>query len=269
MALARTSSGMALLPSKSSLRTTRGCSCAASWTAAARNQAHATAATPLTEAPWPGNEGCGGARARLTTCFKLSSLTTLRLHVNVRGRSKPPCRDVLPHLPTDSRIHTTRRRASVALLALSLFGAAGCAVGEGTRPNGLSYFLTADPASLDPAASNDVQSGEMVALLFDNLVQFDVDAGLVPGLATRWEADPTGTVYTFHLRSNARFHDGRLVTASVVRASMLRALAPGSGAARVWPLLPIKGAREYAAGAATSVPGIVVPNDSTVVFTLS
>jgi peptide/nickel transport system substrate-binding protein/oligopeptide transport system substrate-binding protein len=161
------------------------------------------------------------------------------------------------------------RRSGIALLALSMFGAAGCAVGEGTRPNGLSYFLTADPASLDPAASNDVQSGEMVALLFDNLVQFDVDAGLVPGLATRWEADATGTVYTFHLRSTATFHDGRPVTARVVRASMLRALAPGSGAARVWPLLPIKGAREYAAGTAASVPGIAVPDDSTVVFTLS
>jgi len=141
-------------------------------------------------------------------------------------------------------------------------------VGEGSRLNGLSYFLTADPASLDPAASNDVQSGEMVALLFDNLVQFDVDGRLVPGLAARWEADPTGTVYTFHLRSNAKFHDGRPVSAPVVRASMLRALAPGSGAARVWPLMPIKGAREYAAGTAGSVPGMAVPDDSTVVFTL-
>jgi peptide/nickel transport system substrate-binding protein/oligopeptide transport system substrate-binding protein len=158
---------------------------------------------------------------------------------------------------------------SVAFLASIICGLAGCAVGERARPQGLRYFLTADPASLDPAASNDVQSGEMVALLFDNLVQFDVDAGLEPGLATRWEADPTGTVYTFHLRSNARFHDGRAVDAHAVRASMLRALAPGSGAARVWPLLPIKGAREYAAGTATTAPGIAAPDDSTVVFTLS
>jgi ABC-type transport system substrate-binding protein len=160
-------------------------------------------------------------------------------------------------------------RSRLAFFASILCALAGCAVGGDTRPNGLSYFLTADPASLDPAASNDVQSGEMVALLFDNLVQFDVDAGLVPGLATRWSADATGTVYTFHLRAGAKFHDGRAVTARVVRASMLRALAPGSGAARVWPLLPIEGAREYAAGSATSVPGISVPDDSTVVFTLT
>src|SRR6476620_9753678 len=83
MALARISLLRALLPSKRSWRTTRGVSCAPRGTAAARSNASATAATPLTEAPWPGDEGRGEA-ARLTTCSKLGSLTTLRLHVNVR-----------------------------------------------------------------------------------------------------------------------------------------------------------------------------------------
>jgi peptide/nickel transport system substrate-binding protein len=58
-----------------------------------------------------------------------------------------------------------------------------------------------------------VQTGEVVALLFDNLVHFDTEARLQPGLATRWEADPTGRIYTFHLRSGATFHDGRPIGA--------------------------------------------------------
>src|SRR3954453_23613444 len=93
-------------------------------------------------------------------------------------------------------------------LALALVTAA-CAVGDAPRGNGLQYYLSADPASLDPALSNDVQSGEVVTLLFDNLVQFDPDAQLRPALATRWESDPRGTVYTFHLRTGATFHHGR------------------------------------------------------------
>ena len=144
-----------------------------------------------------------------------------------------------------------------------------CALGGDRRTGGLSYFLTADPASLDPALSSDVQSGEMVALLFDNLVQFDVDGRLQPGLATRWESDRSGRVYTFHLRSGATFHDGRPIDAGTVRASMLRALAPGTKGGRQWPLLPIRGAREYAAGTARDVPGIAVPDDSTIAFTLT
>ena len=147
--------------------------------------------------------------------------------------------------------------------------AAACAVGEGPRGSGLQYYETADPASLDPALSNDVQSGEVVALLFDNLVQFDADAQLQPGLATSWESDRTGAVYTFHLRTGATFHDGRPIGAAQVRASILRALDPAGKAGRQWPLFPIKGAREYAAGRAASVEGIAVPNDTTIVFTLT
>jgi peptide/nickel transport system substrate-binding protein/oligopeptide transport system substrate-binding protein len=178
-------------------------------------------------------------------------LTTLRLHVNVR-------------FPTGPAIRLLRRSLPTGLLLL-----AACAVGDAPRGSGLQYYESADPASLDPALSSDVQSGEMVALLFDNLVHFDVDAKLQPGLATRWETDATGTVYTFHLRTGARFHDGRPIDARSVRASLLRALDPASKAGRQWPLFPIRGAREYAAGKAARVPGIAVPDDSTIVFTLT
>src|SRR5690349_5107286 len=155
-------------------------------------------------------------------------------------------------------------------LPVVLLLAAACAVGgEEHAGAGLTYYLSADPASLDPALSSDVQSGEMIALLFDNLVEFDPDGRLEPGLATRWESDRSGTVYTFHLRSDARFHDGRPVDARAVRASILRALAPGSHTARQWPLFPIEGARAYAAGTARTVPGIAVPDDSTIRFTLT
>ena len=110
---------------------------------------------------------------------------------------------------TDVAILAIFCRCKPGILVLAAVALAACGVGDRSRAGGLTYFLTADPASLDPAASNDVQSGEMVALLFDNLVQFDVDAGLEPGLATHWEVDPSGMVYTFHLRSGATFHDGR------------------------------------------------------------
>jgi ABC-type transport system substrate-binding protein len=132
----------------------------------------------------------------------------------------------------------------------------------------LDYYFSYDPRSLDPALSTDVPTGEVVSLLFDNLTQFDADARLTPGLARTWEASAEGRVYTFHLRRNATFHDGRPIRAADVRASMMRALAPGSTGGRGWPLYPIRGARAYAAGQAKEVGGISVPDDSTVVLTL-
>jgi len=150
---------------------------------------------------------------------------------------------------------------------LLLAAAIGCA-DSGTSEGTLRYYLSADPVTLDPALSTDVQSGEMVTMLFDNLVQLDVDGRLVPGLATRWEVDSTGHTYTFHLRTGAAFHDGRPVTARDVEASILRALAPGS-TGRHWPLEPIRGAREYADGKARGIAGLRVPDDTTVIFTLA
>jgi ABC-type transport system substrate-binding protein len=132
----------------------------------------------------------------------------------------------------------------------------------------LNYYFTYDPRSLDPALSTDVPTGEVVSLLFDNLTQFDADAKLIPGLARSWETDAEGRRYTFHLRQDATFHDGRPIKAADVRASMLRALAPGSTGGRSWPLYPIQGARAYTAGQNQSVEGIRVTDDSTVILTL-
>jgi len=132
----------------------------------------------------------------------------------------------------------------------------------------LNYALSQDPRSLDPALSTDVPTGEMVTLVFDNLVQVKPDGALAPGLAHRWTVDPAGAVYTFQLRSGVTFHDGSRLSAPIVRGSLLRALAPGTSGGRGWPLYPIQGARAYAAGERPDVPGITVPDDSTLVLTL-
>jgi ABC-type transport system substrate-binding protein len=142
------------------------------------------------------------------------------------------------------------------------------ACGDGGSSRTLQYYFTYDPRSLDPALSTDVPTGEVIALLFDNLAQFDVDGHLQPGLARSWDTDSTGRIYTFHLRSNARFHDGTPVKASHVRQTFLRALDPATKGGRAWPLFPISGARAFANGEAKDVSGIASPDDSTVVLTL-
>src|SRR5690348_8198045 len=146
-------------------------------------------------------------------------------------------------------------RRPPVLLVLVLSACGGAAT---SSPTTLDYYFGSDPRSLDPALSTDVPTGEVASLLFDNLTRFDVDGTLVPGLARSWTVDRSGTTYTFHLRSGAAFHDGRPILAKDVGASFRRALAPGPGGGRGWPLFPIRGARAFASGQGDSLPGLVV-----------
>src|SRR5256885_14167533 len=138
------------------------------------------------------------------------------------------------------------------------------------RPPGhasLVYYETYDPRSLDPALSTDVPTGEMVALAYDGLTQFDPDGKLLPALADRWTISRgaggrTGLRYVFHLRAGVRFHDGTPGTPATVRQSLLRVPAPGTAGGRAWPLFPIARAQAYAAGRASDVPGIQLLGDS-------
>ena len=80
---------------------------------------------------------------------------------------------------------------------------------------------------------------------------------------------PSGRVYTFHLRQDATFHDGRPIKAA--GRARLPAARPGAGQHRRAQLAAVSrssGARAYAAGQAKEVEGIGVRDDSTLVLTL-
>ncbi|MEO8030658.1 MAG: ABC transporter substrate-binding protein [Gemmatimonadota bacterium] len=149
---------------------------------------------------------------------------------------------------------------------LALLGLLACTSPE--NPRTLNYYFYYDPRSLDPALSTDVPTGEVITTLFDNVTQFDADGHLQPGLASRWESDSSGRHYTFHIRTGARFHDGRPLTAASIRDSYLRALDPKLKGGRAWPLFPIAGAKAHSAGDSTARVGIAVPDDTTLILTL-
>src|SRR6476659_6639756 len=65
-----------------------------------------------------------------------------------------------------------------------------------------------DPRSLDPALSTDVPTGRAVNYLFDGLTRFTPEGNVEPGLATSWDVNADGSVYTFHLRRGVSFTDG-------------------------------------------------------------
>lgn len=115
-------------------------------------------------------------------------------------------------------------RTLLRLLILLLLAAPAHAAGT------LTVGIPLEPPNLDPTVGSAAAVDEVVyANVMEGLTRIGADGAVRPGLATRWEASPDGLHYTFHLRSGVRFHDGRALDAAVVRFSLDRARAPGSG----------------------------------------
>ena len=161
-----------------------------------------------------------------------------------------------------------RRWNDLSLLLTLLLVACGSGGDGATRRTLIDSRDNYDPRSLDPALSTDVPTGRAVGYLFDGLTRFTPDAQVVPGLATSWDINADGSIYTFHLRRGVTFTDGTPFIARQVATSWQRVLDPKVKGGRGWPLYPIKGAKEFADGKVTSIEGVATPNDSTVVVTL-
>ena len=132
---------------------------------------------------------------------------------------------------------------------------------------GVFRRLWSDPPTLDPHLTTDTTSSGVVVELFSGLVTMNTDLQLIPDIAERWEVDQTGTVYTFHLRENAKFHDGKPITAGDVKWSIERAANPETASPVADTYLnDIIGVEEALEGNTTDISGITVLDDHTIEF---
>lgn len=111
----------------------------------------------------------------------------------------------------------------------------------------LSEMTTADPST---DFSNSIL---WMSVVYEPLLWYDpLKNEFIPALAESYEHNEDSTVWTFHLRRDAKFHDGTPVTAEAVKFSIERTIALGQGAAFIWD----------------PVERIETPDDYTVVFYL-
>ena len=134
-------------------------------------------------------------------------------------------------------------------------------------PTGTFRRLWSDPPTLDPHLTGDTTSAGVVAEVFSGLVTLDTDLKLVPDIAESWTIQD-GTVYTFKLRANAKFHNGKPVTAQDFKWSMERAAAPDTASPVADTYLnDILGAEKYFDGEADEIVGLKVIDDHTLEIT--
>jgi len=106
----------------------------------------------------------------------------------------------------------------------------------------------AEPETLDPAIITGQPEGRIVHALFEGLCAFDRHGRPQPGMAESWNISEDGLTYIFHIRPEAKWSNGKPVTANDFVRSWKRTLTPATGSAYNYLLYPILNARAYAEG---------------------
>jgi peptide/nickel transport system substrate-binding protein len=110
-----------------------------------------------------------------------------------------------------------------------------------------------DPPMFNPAITSVISSFVVGCPIYSALTRMDVKGDISGDLAESWEISPDGLTYTFHLRKNILWHDGKPFTAADVKFSL------GEANSKLHPYrAPFRGVTSYEA-----------PDDHTFIMRLS
>ncbi len=126
------------------------------------------------------------------------------------------------------------RRGRCRLVALgAAFLVAGLiACGQRQAPDTAEVLrrgLSGEPATLDPAEAADTFSYEVMDDLYEGLTSESPSGAVIPGVASSWTVSASGTQYTFELRPDAKWSNGKPVRARDFIAAWQRTLDPKQG----------------------------------------
>src|SRR5581483_10911626 len=102
------------------------------------------------------------------------------------------------------------------------------------RGGSLIIALENEPSSLAPHLTTDTPTFMVVDNIYNALVLLDENLQPKPDLAQSWTVSPDGRVYTFELVRNAKWHDGKPVTAADVEFTFNELIARNHPRAGTW-----------------------------------
>ena len=161
----------------------------------------------------------------------------------------------------------SRIRGIAAVLIITLLSfLPGCL---SQQPQEKLNLLDTGPITLDPAVSSELSSHGYIMQIFSGLVSLDEKLNPEPDASERWQISPDGKTYTFFLRKDVRFHDGKLVTAHDFKYSWERACNPKTGSQTAPMYLnDIIGVSAVLQGKASEIKGLEIIDNHTLRITI-
>nr|WP_024903934.1 ABC transporter substrate-binding protein [Robbsia andropogonis] len=123
-----------------------------------------------------------------------------------------------------SRSSAARGPRGIAVLMLAFFGLceffAFSEAAATSRGGILTMVVSPEPPTLVSFASTAVNVLKVSPKVVEGLLEYDFDMNPRPLLATSWDISADGKRYTFHLRHNVLWQDGKLFTSADVAYSL-------------------------------------------------
>jgi oligopeptide transport system substrate-binding protein len=167
-----------------------------------------------------------------------------------------------------------RRRLLAALgagtLALLLLG--GCSRSHAPASGGEMLVRGGgpEPDSLDPQKARGFEAQSVLRDLCEGLTTLDHNAAVAAGVASSWSVSGDGLIYTFLLRSEARWSSGERVVAADFVAALQRLVDPATGSGYAQYIDVIANANDIVAGhKPVDTLGVAAPDPGTLIITLA
>ncbi len=140
---------------------------------------------------------------------------------------------------------------------------------EVSKSGGDFNFFLFEPAAIDPLNVQESEGFQVATQLFDGLVTYDPKTMEVkPAVAKSWESNDEATVFTFNLRDDSKFQNGKKVTAQSFKDAWTRVADPNNESPTAYHLAPIKGFNELQSGDSTDLVGVKAIDDETLEVTI-
>lgn len=132
--------------------------------------------------------------------------------------------------------------AALVLGLMSYLALTTAAIAQPLAGGVFTEYEASQPTQVNPLLSNpatDTTAADLQALLYDGLMRIGTNGFAEPDLLESWpEIDESGTVYTFTLRMDVRWHDGAPLSADDALFTLRSVQSPGfvgdPTTARIW-----------------------------------
>ena len=102
---------------------------------------------------------------------------------------------------------------------------------EPKRGGSLRFGVQKSITTLNPFVHNQSVNARVRSLIYENILAEDQNLDTLPSLASSWTVSPDGMTYTFTLRTDVKFHNGKPLTLADVKWSIEYAQNPKN---RAW-----------------------------------